>query len=334
MRAVPPTVADSSAFRSALHEALTAANPSAGLRFDAGAIPADAEGTHPLVDVDLFPQGDELVVEDRVRSQLREIVAERERGDELARAGLEASRKVLLCGPPGVGKTLATRWLAQRLELPLVTLDLASVVSSYLGGSGRNIKSALAFASTGPCVLLLDEFDAVAKRRADDTDIGELKRIVNVVLVELDRWPATSLLVAATNHPQLLDEAVDRRFDRVISFPLPGDEERRRLLSDISGEDASPEVIDIAANLWAGHSHAVIMRFWNLCRRKAILGGQGTDEVVVKELIEQFPTGEFRNRLWRLAHDRLSMSNRSIAALAGLSHPTVATGIRGAKESR
>ncbi|MDO3399184.1 ATP-binding protein [Mycolicibacterium neoaurum] len=333
MRAVPPTVSDAAVFRTAIHEALAAAAPTHGLRFDSGAIPADVEGTYSLASVDAMPVGDELVVDERVAAQLREVVAERERLEELARAGVSASRAVLFCGPPGVGKTLATSWIAQQLELPLVTLDLASVVSSYLGSSGRNIKAVLEFAKTGPCVLLLDEFDAVAKRRDDDTDIGELKRIVNVILVELDRWPETSLLVAATNHPQLLDEAVDRRFDRVIHFSLPGDVERRALLRNASSGEVSVEVTDLAADMWDGHSHSVIMRFWDLCRRRAILHDITTEEVVVGELIAQFPASGSRSQLWRIAHEQLGMSNRKIATLAGVSHPTVATGIRQAKEN-
>lgn len=332
MRTVPTSVPDADAFRVALHDALAAAAPAAGLRFDSGAIPADAEGTQSLAHVDAMPVGDELVVDESVAAQLREIVAERERRAELARAGVTVSRTVLFWGPPGVGKTLAARWIAQRLELPLVTLDLAAVVSSYLGSSGRNIRSVLQFAKSGPCVLLLDEFDAVAKRRDDDTDIGELKRIVNVILVELDRWPETSLLVAATNHPQLLDEAVDRRFDRIIEFALPGDAERRTLLTNLECRDVSAEVVNVAAACWEGHNNAVILRFWDLCRRRAILNDRTMEDVVIAELIAQFPTGDARNQVWQLAHDRLGMSNRSIATLAGVSHPTVASGIRQATE--
>lgn len=332
MRAVPPTVSDVGAFRIAVHEALSAANPSTGLRFDSGAIPADAEGLHSLVSVDAAPVADEFVADQRLAAQLHEIIAERERADELARAGVSVSRTVLFSGAPGVGKTLASRWIAQQLELPLVTLDLASVVSSYLGSSGRNIKSVLEFAKSGPCVLFLDEFDAVAKRRDDDTDIGELKRIVNVMLVELDRWPETSLLVAATNHPHLLDEAIDRRFDRVLSFPLPGHGERRSLLKNASQGEVLIEVIDLTADMWEGKSHSVIMRFWELCRRKAILHDLTLEHVVVSELIEQFPMSKLRNPVWRYAHEQLGMSNRKIAMLAGVSHPTVATGIRQAED--
>lgn len=332
MRAVPPTVSDADTFRVAVHDALAAAHPANGLRFDSGAIPSDAEGVHSLVTVDPMPVADELVVDARIADQLQDIVEERLRAGELARAGVSVSRSVLFSGAPGVGKTLASRWIAQQLDLPLVTLDLASVVSSYLGSSGRNIKSVLEFARSGPCVLLMDEFDAVAKRRDDDTDIGELKRIVNVILVELDRWPETSLLVAATNHPQLLDEAIDRRFDRVIAFPLPGAVERLALLKNVSGEEVADEVLELAAEIWEGRSHSVIMRFWEQCRRRAILHELPLEQVVVAELIEQFPTSASRDRLWRHAHDRLDLSNRKIAALAGVTHPTVATAIRQAKD--
>jgi hypothetical protein len=334
VRAVPSEVADAGAFRIAVHEALSAANPANGLRFDSGAIPMDADGLHSLLNVDAVPIADEFVADERLTSELQEIVAERERADELARAGVSMSRTVLFSGPPGVGKTLASRWIAQHLELPLVTLDLASVVSSYLGSSGRNIKSVLDFAKSGPCVLFLDEFDAVAKRRDDDTDIGELKRIVNVLLVELDRWPDTSLLVAATNHPQLLDEAIDRRFDRVLNFPLPGRAERRALLATANQGEVSIKVIELAAAAWEGRSHSVIMRFWELCRRKAILHDLALEFVVVSELIEQFPTNELRYSVWQHAHEELAMSNRKIATLAGVSHPTVATGIRQAKDMK
>jgi SpoVK/Ycf46/Vps4 family AAA+-type ATPase len=331
IRSVPAQVTDMASFRDAVHDALVEAKPTAGLRFDAGAIPADAEGEQPLVDVDAIPVADELVVDSYIASELDEIVAERRRAEELARAGVSISRTVLFAGPPGVGKTLASRWIAQRLGLPLVTLDLATVVSSYLGASGRNLKSVLAYAKSGPCVLLLDEFDAVAKRRDDETDIGELKRIVNVILVELDRWPDMSLLIAATNHPQLLDAAIDRRFDRVINFPPPGATERLTLLQNANQGQASPEVVALAADLWAGQSHSVIIRFWELCRRKAVLHDLDLEEAVVTELIRQFPSGERREQLWRHANEQLAMSNRRIAALAGVSHPTISTGIRRAK---
>jgi len=235
----------------------------------------------------------------------------------------------LFSGAPGVGKTLTARWLAWRLELPLVVLDLAAVVSSYLGSSGRNIKSVLDYAKSGPCVLLLDEFDAVAKRRDDESDIGELKRIVNVILVELDRWPDTSLLVAATNHPQLLDSAIDRRFDRVIEFPMPGQAERESVLRKISNDSVHTDLLEMTAAFWDGGSFSDVVRFWETCRRRAIVRELPLEDVVLYALLERPGSDDIRHDLWRLANEEYGFSNRKIAA--GLSHPTVSTGIRRAK---
>jgi len=94
-------------------------------------------------------------------------------------------------------------------------------MSSFLGKTGSNIRVVLDFARRQPCVLLLDEFDAITKRRDDSAEIGELKRLVTVLIQAIDEWPADGLLVAATNHPELLDPAIWRRFDRVVEFPLP-----------------------------------------------------------------------------------------------------------------
>jgi SpoVK/Ycf46/Vps4 family AAA+-type ATPase len=237
----------------------------------------------------------------------------------------------LLSGEPGVGKTMAARWLAQALAWPLVTLDLSSVVSSYLGTSGRNIKAVLDYAKSGPCVLLLDEFDAIAKRRDDDTDIGELKRIVNVILVELDRWPDSSLLVAATNHPQLLDPAAGRRFDRAIELPLPGIRERRVLLQSLAVcvDDIDDRVVDLVAELTEGINGSDLTRLWELCRRRAILRAVPTTDMLIEELARRTgDSGPGRDSLFAALRTRLNLSNRQIAALAGVSHPTVAAAIK------
>ena len=103
----------------------------------------------------------------------------------------------------------------------MLTLDLATVMSSYLGKTGNNIKAVLNYASSFPCVLLLDEFDAIAKKRDDETDVGELKRLVTVLLQSIDDWPVSSILIAATNHGDLLDPAIWRRFDSIVEFDYP-----------------------------------------------------------------------------------------------------------------
>jgi SpoVK/Ycf46/Vps4 family AAA+-type ATPase len=334
VRSVPPGVTDAGSFRAGLQDALAAGPKSPGLRIAKTELPTEEGTSHRLVSVDAVPGGDGLVLETGPMSQLAEVVQERERADDLARAGVGLTRTLLLSGPPGVGKTMAARWLASQIEVPLVVVDLAAVVSSYLGSSGRNIRAAMEYATSGPCVFLLDEFDALAKRRDDDTDIGELKRIVNVVLVELDRWPDSSLLVAATNHPQLLDSAVGRRFDRHIEFALPALAERRSIFEYLSKTDlADDPILDVAAAVTKGLSGSDITRIWNSAQRRAVLDDRGIDETLLLNLVQTIASGPERDELWALLARRLKMSNRQIASLAGVSHPTVASALRRSKVS-
>lgn len=332
LRALPPEVESDESFRAMLRDAMSASPATNALRFAPGEMPQDAE-TNPLVDVDPTPSGAGLVLAPKAMEELNEIVEERDHIDKLQLAGVAPTRTLLLSGPPGVGKSLAARWLAEHIDLPLVSLDLASVVSSYLGSSGRNIKSVLHYAQTGPCVLLLDEFDAVAKRRDDDTDIGELKRIVNVLLVELDRWSETSLLVAATNHPQLLDPAIGRRFDRWIDLALPGPQERRLILGHLANDQSDSTVLDIVSDLLDGVSGSEIVRVWELAKRRSILRGSSIDDELLEEVLwRHTEPGPVRDRAWLLASSRLGLSARQIAHRAHVTHPTVSAALRRQKE--
>lgn len=330
LRSVPDSVTDVDAFRREIHEAMSA-RPDPGLRLAGGGVPTEAEGGQRLAAVEPFPDGHELVLDPRNQSELDEVVAERRRTDELVRAGVQLTRTVMLSGPPGVGKTLAAHWVAEQVALPLVTLDLASAVSSYLGTSGRNIRSVLNYAKSGPCVLLLDEFDALAKRRDDDSDIGELKRIVNVILVELDRWPDTSLLLAATNHPHLLDPAVGRRFDRILEFELPDTSLRRAMLEGLAGDDSHQmaALLDLLAETTEGASGSDLARIWASAERRAVLHHTDVDKEVLNRLLRETPDRrDGRDVLWAAAHQRLGLSYRQIAELAGVSHPTVSRAVQ------
>jgi SpoVK/Ycf46/Vps4 family AAA+-type ATPase len=334
VRSVPENVQDPVRFRAALQEAIANA-PQVGLRFGIGELPTEHGGTDSLVSVEASPDGTGLVLETSVMGELVEVVEERQRAPELMAAGLSLTRTLLLSGPPGVGKTMAAQWIAQAVGVPLVSVNLASLVSSFLGSSGRNIRSALEYAKSGQCVMLLDEFDAIAKRRNDETDIGELKRIVNVILLELDRWPDDNLLVAATNHLQLLDEAVDRRFDRHIVFGLPGALDRRAILEHLSAGTVADgdRVIPLIADLTRGWSGSDLKRLWDLGMRRAVLNNSEPSDQLLRTLAQRIG-GQRRERdlVWLALAERLDMSSRQIASITGVSHPTVSAGLKRARE--
>ncbi|MBJ6725447.1 AAA family ATPase [Geomesophilobacter sediminis] len=173
---------------------------------------------------------EDIVLSDENRSLLDEILQEHHRRELLTSYGLYPADKILFCGPPGCGKTLSAEIVASELGLPLAIVRLDSVVSSYLGETAANLRKVFDFISRTPMVVLFDEFDALAKERADMAEHGELKRVVNAVLQMLDSYDGRSLLIAATNHEGIMDSAIWRRFDEVLVFNPPNLEQIRRLL--------------------------------------------------------------------------------------------------------
>lgn len=267
-----------------------------------------------------------------VRADIEQLVAERKRASELEAVGLVPTRSLLLTGRPGVGKTLTAKYLAGRLELPVFRADLSSLMSSFLGKTGHNLRDALAFAKGVPSVLLLDEFDAIAKRRDDPTDVGELKRIVNVLLLELERWPSTGLLVAATNHPELLDRAIWRRFERVISIGLPDEAVRRELIARLlkrHGQSISHEYLSLAAVVTEGASAADVDSLVRRTLRRLVLGeGSDLGTLILRDgldLLENRARADTGARalFCTVAHEQLRMPQREIAERLGCAHVTV-----------
>lgn len=256
-----------------------------------------------------------------IEEALDALLREWRYADRLRDAGLTPSRTVLLSGPPGVGKTLAATYLAEQIHFPLVTLNLAAAVNSLLGKTGTNLTRVLLHAKAQPCVLLLDEFDALAKRRDDSQDVGELKRVVNVLLQAIDEWPGTSLLVAATNHEELLDRAVFRRFDMWLRFPESTTRQVEALLANLG---AGRTVAHQLAPALAGQPLSDASRLVTRARREIALGGGELDEVLLR--LAQPASADPAERDRWLQVKRLhaeGLSTRAIAQQVGVSAATV-----------
>ena len=269
----------------------------------------------------------EPVWNDNVNEELNQLIAERIKKEELLRASLPVSKAVLFSGIPGVGKTLAAKWLSWKLNLPLLILDLSAVISSYLGKTGNNIKNIFEYAKGFPCILLLDELDAIAKRRDDMGEIGELKRLVTVLIQEMDNWPEGNLLIAATNHPDLLDPAIWRRFDYSLEFKPPQDFYRIERVLKLYLDDDYMKVELIFEYLTAcceGLSFNEIERIIKRARRKAILMEKSLDFILIHEFRVKFNELSKRRRYAIVIQlNNKEISQRKISEITGISRTTI-----------
>ncbi|WP_218354385.1 AAA family ATPase [Alteromonas lipotrueiana] len=182
-------------------------------------IPVEKDNRFSLADKS-EPRGNVVFMTENEQELINSFVRYINNKEKLAFAEIPINPTLLLYGPPGTGKSKLAANIAQRLDLPLVTARADALISSYLGSTSKNIRSLLEYAKEEPCVLFLDEFDAIAKARDDRNEIGELKRVVVSLLQNIDNLEDT-VLVAATNHEHLLDPAIGRRFHYKIHMKNP-----------------------------------------------------------------------------------------------------------------
>ncbi|CAB3643376.1 anti-phage ATPase IteA [Achromobacter dolens] len=240
-----------------------------------GTLPVDGESRLHTVDISMpHLDGLHLLLPDAIERRLQEFVDGVEHHEQLVQAGAALPSRILIYGPPGTGKTQTARWIAARLKLQLLTVRCDTLVSSLLGQTSRNLRRVMDYAQQRPCVLFLDEFDALAGARGNERDIGELQRVVIALLQNIDALPDETILVAATNHEALLDPAVWRRFSFRVPMPFPDIRLRAQLWAKFLG-DYSPSTISFEdlATLSESASGALIEQVCLDAKRSAVISG-------------------------------------------------------------
>ena len=164
---------------------------------------------------------EELVLPDVVRAACNQLIEEHHRADLLRAHSLDPQHRALLVGPPGNGKTTLAEAVAEALALPLFVVRYELMIGSFLGETAGRLKRLFDYVRTTPCILFFDEFDVLGKERGDTHETGEIKRVVSSLLLQIDDLPSYAIVMAATNHAELLDRAVWRRFQICIELPKP-----------------------------------------------------------------------------------------------------------------
>jgi SpoVK/Ycf46/Vps4 family AAA+-type ATPase len=216
----------------------------------------------------------------------RQLVEEQQRASLLRSHSLEPRHRILLVGPPGNGKTSLAEALAESLAIPLFTVRYELMIGSFLGETAARLKRVFDYARTTPCVLFFDEFDAVGKERGDTHETGEIKRVVTSLLMQIDELPSYVVAVAATNHAELLDRAVWRRFQLRLSLPAPDEAQLVAFLTKLS-KRATVELglrpQEIAKTLGAVSYSEAEQFFLDLARRQVLALGERTATAIAKE---------------------------------------------------
>lgn len=232
---------------------------------------------------------DDLILPETTQLATRQLIEEQQRSNLLRSNSLEPRHRILLVGPPGNGKTTLAEAIAESLATPLFVVRYEGMVGSFLGETAARLKRVFEYARTTPCVLFFDEFDAVGKERGDKHETGEIKRVVTSLLMQIDELPSYVVVIAATNHSELLDRAVWRRFQ--LRLPLPSPTQKQlmqflQLLADKSHLKLGMSAAQITKSL-GRVSYAEAEEFLlNVMRREVLTSGERRSGEIVREQLK------------------------------------------------
>lgn len=250
-------------------------------------------GQHKDLIYEITPERalDSLVLPDKIRDQIKEAVEEQHRAELLHAHNLRARNRVLLAGPPGNGKTTLAEVLAYELMYPLFVVRYETLVGSYLGETSSRLKHLFDYAKTQRCVLFFDEFETLGKERGDSHETGEIKRVVSSLLLQIDDLPDYVVVVAASNHPELLDRAVWRRFQLRIELPMPTRQQLTQHIESIGKRcqtnfGYAPETL---AKQMLGLNFAEVEEFCLSVVRRAVLDRMSDNaQAITKKKLDQW----------------------------------------------
>jgi SpoVK/Ycf46/Vps4 family AAA+-type ATPase len=227
-----------------------------------------------------------MILEQALGDRLRKIVHEQRQRAKLSEHGLQPRRKLLLVGPPGSGKTMTAAALAGELGLPLFSILLHGVITKFMGETAAKLKLVFDAMQETRGVYLFDEFDALGSKRSKDNDVGEARRILNSFLQFLEQDHGAALIIATTNHEELLDKALFRRFDAILKYHLPTKELIvTALKSRLSHFETAKVDWQSVANKGTGLSQAEVIRSAEDAARSAILS-RGSPVIMTTDLLE------------------------------------------------